>query len=180
MKHVALVRKELGIRTVFNVLGPLTNPANAYGQLLGVFSKDLVPVIAEALKKLGVKKAMVVHGNDGLDEITLTGNTTVCEVDGETIKKYEISPEEYGLNVCSVEGLKGGAAKDNAEIILKIFKGEEKGPKRDIILLNSGAALYIGNKVKDLKEGIEVADEIISSGKALNKLNELIEFSNKL
>lgn len=180
MKHAAGPRKELGIRTVFNILGPLTNPANAKGQVLGVFNKNLTEAVAKVLLNLGVERAMVIHGLDGMDEITTTTSTLVSEVKDGRVMTYEINPENYNFRLSSKADLNGGDYKDNSEIILSIFSGKLDGPKKDILLLNSAAALYVGKKASSLEEGIEMAEEIIDSGRALQKLNELREYTNSL
>ena len=177
MKYVAPVRKELGIRTVFNILGPLTNPAGATMQVMGVYEEELVRPLAEVLQKLGVKRAMVVYGQDGLDEISMSAPTSVCEEtrSGE-FKSYTIAPEDFGLVRCKKEDLVGGTPEENAEITRKVLNGE-KGPKRDAVLLNAGAGLYIGGRADTLAEGIKMAAELIDSGKASEKLNEFIRKS---
>lgn len=175
MKNVAPIRRELGLRTVFNILGPLTNPASVKGQVLGVYDKNLTHILAEVLLKLGCERALVVHGNDGLDEITTTATTTVSEVrDGEVID-YTIDPNDYGIGLSKEMDISGGDAKENAKIILDILKGE-KGPKRDIVVLNSAAALYVGKAVDSIKEGVKLAEYLIDSGKALGKLNDILSF----
>jgi anthranilate phosphoribosyltransferase len=178
MKYVAPVRKELGIRTVFNILGPLTNPAGANLQVMGVYDIELVKPLAQVLQNLGVKRAMVVYGQDGLDEISLSAPTTVCEekADG-TFLSYEIRPEEYGFKCCDKSDLVGGSPAENAEITRKILNGEH-GPKRDAVLMNAGAGLYIGGKAETLKDGIILAAELIDSGAAKKKLDEFIRESN--
>ncbi len=177
MKYVAPVRKELSIRTIFNILGPLTNPAGASMQVLGVYEKELVEPLMEVLKNLGVDSAVSVYGMDGMDEISVSDKTFVCELkDGKTMS-YEISPEYFGMEMCSKEDLVGGDAKENAEITLSILKGE-KGPKRNAVLLNSAAGLYVAGKVGSLREGVDLASEIIDSGKALEQLEKFIEFTN--
>jgi anthranilate phosphoribosyltransferase len=172
MKNVAKERKELGTRTIFNLLGPLANPAPISGQLMGVYDGDLIEIVGEVLLNLGLKRAMVVHGDDGLDEITTTTLTSVCEVKDGEIKTYKLDPVKLGFNKATLEDIKGGDAKENAEIILKILKGE-KGPQRDIVVLNSGAALYIANLVDSLEAGIKKATELIDSGAAYKKYQEL-------
>ena len=179
MKFAAQPRKELGIRTIFNILGPLTNPAGVKGQVLGVYDKSLVRPIACVLRNLGVKKAMVIHGKDGMDEISLICKTIVCELNDGKINEFILNPEEYGMKLCHQEELKGGNAKENADIIFKILSGNA-GPKYDMVVLNSAAALYVGNKVKDLNDGINMAKELINSGKALKKLEEFVEYTNKI
>ncbi|BDU50286.1 anthranilate phosphoribosyltransferase [Haliovirga abyssi] len=177
MKYAIGPRRQLGVRTIFNVLGPLTNPANAEYQLMGVYSKDLVEPIANVLNNLGIKRAMVVHGEDGLDEITTTGKTFVGEVNNGEVKTYSINIEDY-FEKNSVEDLKGEDAKYNGEVIKNILSGKEKGAKRNIIIINSAAVLFITGLVNDLKSGIKKAEEILDSGKALNKLNEYVKFTN--
>ena len=179
MKNVAGVRKELGIRTIFNILGPLTNPAFVKGQVIGVYGKNLTRPMAEVLLKLGCEKAMVVHGNDGLDEITTTTTTIVSEVKDDKVIDYVIEPQDFNIPLSAGEEIVGGDAKQNAQIILNILKGE-KGPKRDIVVLNSGAALYVGKAVTDMHEGVELAKELIDSGKAYTKFNELLEFQRSI
>lgn len=179
MKNVALVRKEIEIRTIFNILGPLTNPAFVKGQFLGVYNKDLTHTLAVVLSKLGCERALVVHGEDGLDEITTTSTTYISELINNKVKDYEINPENLGIAKVSLEDIKGGDARENAEIILNILKGE-KGARRDIVVLNTSAALYVGKMVSNLEDGIKLAEGIIDSGKAYNKLNELRECSRRI
>ncbi|MCS5420992.1 MULTISPECIES: anthranilate phosphoribosyltransferase [Psychrilyobacter] len=179
MKYAAAVRKELGFRTIFNMLGPLTNPARANGQVLGVFHENLTGLMAEAMKKLGTEHVLVVHGMDGMDEITVTDRTKVSELKGGKINSYYIEPEDFGMKRRFKEELEGGTPKENAEIIRGIFKGEIREAKKDILLLNSGAALYAGKKASSIQEGVEMAREIIESGKALAKLDELVEMTNR-
>lgn len=174
MKNVGPVRKEMGERTIFNILGPLTNPANASLQLLGVYSKDLVEKLAEVLSNLGVKRGMAVCGGDGLDEITLTGPTHCCEINDGTFTSFDITPEQFGLKPCKLEELVGGTPDDNARITRDILSGKERGAKRDIILLNAGIAIYIGKPGITMEEGIKEAAEQIDSGKALAKLDEFV------
>lgn len=178
MKYVAPIRKELGIRTVFNILGPLTNPANPKMHLLGVYDRSLVEPIAEVLMKLGSKKGMVVYGTDKLDEISMSAPTAVCEYQNGWIKNYEITPEEFGFERCTKEDLKGGTPSENAEITRKILSGEIQGHKRNAVLLNAGASIYIGGKADSMADGIKLAGELIDSGKALETLEKLIEVSN--
>ena len=177
MKHAVRVRKELGFRTIFNLLGPLTNPANAHAQILGVFDSKWVNPLAEVLRDLGSQHAMVVHGFDGLDEITLTSKTQVSELKNGNITNYSLDPKKFGYSLCSSEDLKGGTSEVNAEIIRDILKGK-KGFKTDIVLLNAGAAIYVGGKAESIEQGILIAGESISSGKAKNKLEELCSSSN--
>lgn len=178
MKYVGPIRKELGFRTVFNILGPLTNPGSPKMQLLGVYDEYLAEPLAQVLISLGVERGMVVYGQDKLDEISLSSPTTICEFKDGWFKKYVISPEDFGFERCTKEDLKGGTPKENADITLAILKGE-KGPKRNAVLLNAGAALYIGGKAESMKDGVMLAAKIIDSGKATETLNKLIEVSNK-
>ncbi len=177
MKYVGAIRKELGFRTVFNILGPLTNPGKPSMQLLGVYDEYLVAPLAEVLISLGVKRGMVVYGTDKLDEISLSSPTKVCEIKGGWFKSYTITPEDFGLTRCKKEDLVGGTPAENAEITRKILMGE-KGAKRDAVLMNAGAALYIGGKADSMADGIKLAEELIDSGKALDTLGRLIEVSN--
>lgn len=177
MKYVGALRKELGIRTVFNILGPLTNPGSPTYQLLGVYDDHLLEPLAMVLDSLGVKKGMVVHGAGGIDEISLTGPTKVMEIDHGKFKKYEITPEQFGFERVSLEELKGGTPEENAQITLDILNGKP-GPKRDAVLMNAGAALYTAEKASSIEEGVELAKELIDSGKALKTLEQLIESSN--
>lgn len=178
MKYVGGIRKELGFRTVFNILGPLTNPATPTMQLLGVYDEYLVEPLAQVLISLGVKRGMVVYGQDKLDEISLSAKTTVCEFKDGWFKTYTIAPEDFGLERCSKADLVGGTPKENAKITLAILNGE-KGHKRNAVLLNAGAALYIGGKAETMKEGVALAAELIDSGKALETLQKFIEISNQ-
>lgn len=178
MRYVGSIRKELGFRTVFNILGPLTNPGTPSMQLLGVYDEYLVAPLAQVLISLGVKRGMVVYGQDKLDEISLSSPTTVCEIRDGWYKSYVIKPEDFGLERCSKEALKGGTPAENAQITLAILKGE-KGPKRDAVLMNAGAALYIGGKAASMAEGIGLAAEILDSGRALETLEKLIDVSNR-
>lgn len=176
MKYVAPVRKELGIRTVFNILGPLTNPAGASMQIMGVYDETLVEPLARVLNNLGVKRAMVVYGEDGLDEISLSSSTQICEIHDGHYTCYKITPEQFGFERCLKEELVGGTPQENARITLDILKGQ-KGPKRDAVLMNAGAAIYIGGKAQDLQEGIAIARQMIDEGKALKKLEDFIQAS---
>lgn len=178
MKYVGPIRKELGFRTVFNILGPLTNPSSPKMQLLGVYDEYLVEPLAQVLISLGVEKGMVVYGQDKLDEISMSAPTKVCEFKDGWFKSYVIEPEDFGFEKCTKEDLKGGTPQENAEITRKILRGE-KGPKRDAVLMNAGAALYIGGKADSMKAGIELAAELIDSGKAMETLEKFIEVSNK-
>jgi len=178
MKYVGAIRKELGFRTVFNILGPLTNPAHPKRQLLGVYDEYLIEPLAKVLMELGVKRGMVVYGMDKLDEISLSAPTKVCEIKDGSLHTYEIKPEDFGLSRCKKEDLAGGAPKENAAITLSILEGE-KGAKRDAVLLNAGAALYIGEKAKSMQEGINLAARLIDSKKALKVLEDFIKVSNE-
>jgi anthranilate phosphoribosyltransferase len=173
MKHAIGPRRELGIRTVFNILGPLTNPANAQAQILGVFDVGLTEKIAGVLKDLGIKKALVVHGMDGLDEISNIGDTQISELNSEKIETYVVSPEDFGLKRAGAKALSGGDAKYNAELARRILSGKESGPRQDIVELNAGAGIYVGGGASSIKEGIEVARESIKSGRAHDKLLSL-------
>lgn len=178
MKYVGAIRKELGFRTVFNILGPLTNPGTPSLQLLGVYDEYLVEPLAQVLISLGIRRGMVVYGQDRLDEISMSAPTTVCEIRDGWFRTSVITPEEFGFTRCTKEDMKGGTPEENAEITLSVLNGE-KGAKRDSVLLNAGAALYIGGKAESIKEGIILAAEIIDSGKALTTLRRLIEVSNR-
>ena len=178
MKYVGAIRKELGFRTVFNILGPLTNPAHPKRQLLGVYDEYLIEPLAKVLMELGVKRGMVVYGMDKLDEISLSAPTKVCEIKDGSLHTYEIKPEDFGLSRCKKEDLAGGDPKENAAITLSILNGE-KGAKRDAVLLNAGAALYIGEKAKSIQEGINLAARLIDSKKALKVLEDFIKVSNE-
>lgn len=178
MRFVGAVRKEMGIRTLFNVLGPLANPAGATMQLFGVYSEELVEPLAHVLRNLGVKRAMVVYGRDSMDEISLSAETKVCEFKNDEFKSYVIKPEDLGLTRCNKEDLVGGTPLENAAIVNDILGGA-KGPKTDVVLLNAGAAIYLASDGITLKDGIEKAREIIVSGKAKKQLKEFIEETNK-
>ena len=176
MKYVGAIRKELGFRTVFNILGPLTNPGTPSMQLLGVYDEYLVAPLAQVLINLGVKRGMVVYGQDRLDEISMSAPTSICEIKDGWYKTSVITPEDFWLTRCTKEELRGGTTEENAKITLAILNGE-KGPKRDAVLMNAGAALYIGGKAETMKDGIALAAELIDSGKALETLQKLIEVS---
>lgn len=177
MKYVGAIRKELGFRTVFNILGPLTNPARPALQLLGVYDEYLIEPLAQVLAELGVRRGMVVYGRDKLDEISLGAPTSVCEIKDGWIKNYTIKPEDFGMERCRREDLSGGTPQENARITLSLLDGE-KGAKRNAVLLNAGAALYIGGKAESMKEGIALAGELIDSGKARKTLDDVIRISN--
>ena len=178
MKYVGAIRKELGFRTVFNILGPLTNPAVPTTQLLGVYDGYLVEPLAQVLINLGIKRGMVVYGQDKLDEISLSAPTTICEIKDGWFKSSVMTPEHFGLQRCRIEALRGGTPEENAEITRSILRGE-KGPKRDAVLMNAGASLYIGGKAGSMKDGIILAAQLIDSGKAAETLNRLITVSNR-
>ncbi|MFC1501715.1 anthranilate phosphoribosyltransferase [Elusimicrobiota bacterium] len=178
MKHAVAPRKEIGIRTVFNVLGPLTNPAGANSQILGVYNESLLKKMAEVLKNLGTQRAWVVNSEDGLDEISVTAPTKVAELKNGKIKTFTIKPKDFKIDKASISDIKGGNAKQNAQIIKDILSGE-KGAKRDIVLLNSAAGLLVGNKVSTMREGIELASDSIDSGKAREKLARLVRLTNE-
>lgn len=179
MKYAAPVRRELGVRTIFNILGPLSNPAGANMQLLGVYDENLVEPLARVLANLGVKRAMVVHGHDGLDEVTLCDTTTICEVTDGKLNSFFITPEQLGLKRCKLTELIGGDPAENAKIALQILDGE-KGPKRDIVVLNSAICLYMTHNNITLKECVKLAENIIDSKKAKNLLDRFILLSNEV
>ena len=178
MKYVGTIRKELGFRTVFNILGPLTNPGKPSLQLLGVYDEYLVEPLAQVLSSLGVRRGMVVYGKDKLDEISLSAPTKICEIRDGWYKTFVAAPEDFGLERCAREDLRGGTPEENAKITLSILSGAE-GHKRNAVLMNAGAALYIGGKAGSMKEGIALAAELIDSGRALETLNKLREMSNR-
>jgi len=178
MKYAIGPRREIGIRTIFNVLGPLTNPAKVTAQVMGVYAADLTTLMARALGNLGTTHAFVVHGMDGLDEITITGRTKVSEFKDGKVEDYFIHPSDFGLATGKAEDLKGGDAKENAAITVDVLKGQ-KGPRRDIVLLNAAAALTAAGRATDLKEGLALAAASIDSGAAMNKLEQLKAFTNK-
>ena len=178
MRYVANVRKELGIRTVFNILGPLSNPAGANMQVMGVYDEKLVEPLARVLSNLGVKNAMVVYGQDCLDEISMSARTSVCEIKDGKFRSYEIEPEQFGFKKCDKEELVGGTPEENAKITLSILNGE-KGPRREAVLMNAGAAFYVAGKADTLEDAVKLAAEIIDSGKAKARLDEFIKLSNQ-
>ena len=179
MRYVAPIRKELGIRTVFNILGPLSNPAGANMELMGVYDQSLVEPLAQVMANLGVNRGMVVYGQDSLDEISMCAPTSVCEIRDGKFTSYEITPEQFGYERCEKGALTGGTPAENAEITKAILKGEEKGPKRQAVCLNAGAALYIAGKAASIEEGVKLAESLIDSGAALKKLEEFVEETNK-
>ena len=178
MKYVGAIRRELGFRTVFNILGPLTNPGSPSMQLLGVYDGYLVEPLAQVLVNLGVRRGMVVYGQDKLDEISMSAPTTICEIRDGWFKSYTVKPEDFGFARCTKAELRGGAPEENAKITLSILGGAP-GPMRDAVLLNAGASLYIGGKADSMAEGVKLAAELIDSGKALQTLEKLIEASNR-
>ena len=178
MKYVAPVRKELGVRTIFNILGPLSNPACASLQIMGVYDENLLEPMAKVLSNLGVKKGMVVYGQDKLDEISLSAPTSVCEIDEGSFRTYTITPEQFGFTRCAKEELLGGTPQENAEITLEILKGT-KGPRRDAAVLNAAAGLYVAGKADTMTEGVRLAQEMIDNGKALKQLESFVRLSNE-
>ena len=179
MKYVAPIRKELGIRTVFNILGPLSNPAGANMELMGVFDESLVEPLAQVMAKLGVSRGMVVYGRDSLDEISMCESTAVCEIKDGWFQSYELTPEQFGYERCDKSELTGGTPEENAEITRAILEGREKGAKRQAVCLNAGASLYITGKTETIEEGVRLAEKLIDEGAALKKLDEFIAESNK-
>ena len=179
MKYVAPVRKELGIRTVFNILGPLSNPAGANIELMGVYDESLIEPLAKVMQNLGVKRGMVVFGTDKIDEISMSSETKVCEIlDKENLKSYTISPKDFGYDFCDKKELEGGSVKENAEIIRNIFNLKDNGAKRKAVCMNAGAGFYIAKKVKNIKEGVQMAENLIDEKKAFEKLEDFIKESN--
>ena len=179
MKYVAPIRKELGIRTVFNILGPLSNPAGANMELMGVYEEELVEPLAQVMAKLGVVRGMVVYGQDKLDEISMSAPTSVCEIRDGWFQSYEITPEQFGYTRCTKEELTGGTPEENAEITRKILSGEDRGAKRCAVCLNAGAAIYIAGKAATMEEGVRMAERLIDEGAAAGKLEPFIEESRK-
>jgi anthranilate phosphoribosyltransferase len=179
MKYAVGPRKEIGIRTIFNILGPLTNPAGAQRQLLGVFADRLTETIAQVLGNLGSEDVMVVHGEDGLDEITISNGTKVSRCRRGEVETFYITPEGFGVNRAGVETLQGGDKVENAKILLAILKGE-RGPKRDVVLMNSSAALVVAGKAGDFQDAMLIASDAVDSGNALRKLQEIINVSNSV
>src|SRR5207249_2676240 len=179
MKHVMAARREMGVRTVFNMLGPLTNPAGANAQLIGVYADSLCDPLARVLAELGTIRAYVVHGADGLDEITNTGESHIAEVHEGVVRSARVRPEDFGMPRASIADLQGGDREENARIIRQVLGGET-GPRRDIVLMNAAAALVVGGKARDLKEGVGLAADSVDSGKAAGKLSALVDFSHRL
>jgi anthranilate phosphoribosyltransferase len=178
MKYVALARRQMGIRTIFNMLGPLTNPAGANIQVMGVYAAHLTELLARVLAELGSTRAVVVHGSDGLDEITITGESRITELSQGELRTYTVAPEDFGLERAALGEIQGGDARQNSSIILEVLRGG-RGPRRDIVLLNAAAALMVSGRAGDLNQGVAAAAESIDSGKAIAKLERLIEFTNR-
>lgn len=179
MKYVGPVRKQIGIRNVFNLLGPLTNPAGASMQITGVYSESLVEPIARVFSKLGVKRGFIFYGKDGMDEVTLTAPTKVCEINNSTFKTFDITPEKYGLKRCEMKELLGGDGAENAEITRRVLSSKLKGSKRDIVVLNAALGLVAGGRSKSIEDGVRLAGELIDSGRAYEKMEEFIAASNE-
>jgi anthranilate phosphoribosyltransferase len=178
MKYVSLARRQMGIRTIFNMLGPLTNPAGANIQVVGVYAANLTELLARVLGELGSTRALVVHGSDGLDEITITAESKITELRNGELSTYNVAPEDFGLERATLEEIQGGDAHQNGEIILEVLRGG-RGPRRDIVLMNAAAAFMASSRAGDLREGVGVAADSIDSGRALEKLEQLIEFTNQ-
>ncbi|HNS58741.1 MAG TPA: anthranilate phosphoribosyltransferase, partial [Nitrosomonas europaea] len=179
MKHAAPVRRELGVRTVFNILGPLTNPAGASNQLLGVYHADLTGVLAQVLLRLGSRHAMIVHGSDGLDEITLSGPTKIAELNAGEVREYSVQPEDFGLERAALTSLQVNSTEDAQAMLLSVLDNHP-GPARDIVLLNAGAAIYVAGKADSWARGVETARDMLASGAAKQKMQALVEFSNQV
>ncbi len=179
MKHVILARREMKIRTVFNLLGPICNPARATAQVLGVYNEDLTEIMAQVLCELGTERAFVVHGSDGLDEITISGESKISEVRGNEVHTYYVTPEDFGIPRAPISAIQGGNAQQNAEIIRDILSGKG-GTRQDVVLLNAAAGLVVGGKASSLREGIQLARESVQSGKALACLQKLIALTHSL
>lgn len=179
MRFVGPVRRELGVRTLFNVLGPLTSPAEATIQLMGVYSADLVEPLAHVLSRLGVKRAMVVYGEDGLDEISMSAGTKVCEVSDGEFRNYEIEPEDFGYGKCRAGELAGGTPEENAEITKAVLSGTGRGAGRDVVCLNAGAVLYLAGRTRDMEQGVRLAERLIDDGSAAAKMRQFIEETNR-
>ncbi len=179
MKYVGQARNEMGIRTVFNILGPLANPSRAKNMVVGVYSPELTEKVATAMSRLGVERAFVVSGEDNMDEITLTGATTISEIKDGVVTTYQVTPEQFGMKRASLEELRGGDGVANAQITKEILQGKEQGAKRNIVLLNAGATLYVGGVAESIEAGVKLAAEAIDSGAAYAKLEELVKVSNQ-
>jgi len=180
MKNVGQARREMGMRSIFNILGPLSNPSGAKYQLIGVFGRELTKTFAEAMNMMGVKRALVVHGEDGMDEITTTGKTYIAEIKDGEITEYTVTPEQFGIKRAVKEDIIGGDSEENAKTTLEILKGEEKGAKRDIVCLNAGAAIYIAGIAESIGEGIKLAEKSIDDGNAFSKLEEVVSVTKGL
>lgn len=179
MKYVGAIRRELGVRTVFNILGPLTNPASPEFMLMGVYDEYLVEPLAQVLSSLGVKRGMVVYGTEKLDEISMSAPTKVAEVNNGWYKTYMITPETFGFSRCSRDELKGGTPEENAQITRDILSGKVKGPKREVVLMNAGAAIYLGGRADSFEQGVKLAAQLVDEGQALNKLEQFVRESNQ-
>jgi anthranilate phosphoribosyltransferase len=179
MKYAVGPRREIGIRTVFNILGPLTNPAGAQSQVLGVSSRDMAEKMAQVLQRLGCRHVLVTHGEDGLDEISISDRTTIWEVTEKSFSNYTVAPEDFGFRRAHMDDIRGGTATENAAVLRNVLEGE-KGPRRDVVLLNGAAALVAGDLCKNLTEGVELARETIDSGRAIEKLEKFIQVSQNL
>jgi len=179
MKYAIAPRKEIGIRTIFNILGPLSNPAGATRQVLGVYDIKLLPLMAKVLKKLGCKRAMIVHGMDGLDEITISGKTRIAVLKNNTIRQKTVNPKDFGIKKTGLNAVRGGLPEYNASAFIEVLKGK-KGPKRDIVLMNASAALVVCDKASSFRQGVKIGARAIDSGKAMQKLNQLIEVTNRV
>jgi anthranilate phosphoribosyltransferase len=179
MKYAAAPRREIGIRTVFNIIGPLTNPAGAGAQVLGVADETLVEKLTQVLKSLGCRHVLVVHGEDGLDEITITGKTKVCELKDGNIKSYSVSPDDFGLSTAGLDSLKGGSLEENAGLLRRVLVGIS-GPQQDVVLMNAAAVLLAGDRVETMQQGIDLARKVIDSGWAIDKLEQMVECSRSL
>ena len=179
MKYVGAIRKELGFRTVFNILGPITNPANPSYQLLGVYDEYLVEPLAKVLTSLGVKRGVVVHGQDKLDEVSISAPTTVCDFGGGEYKTYTIQPEDFGFERATKDDIVGGTPEENAKITMDILTGKERGAKRNVVLMNAGTALYAAGKADSIADGVKLAAEMIDSGKAAAKVEQFAKASNE-
>ncbi len=179
MKYAVAPRREIGIRTVFNILGPLTNPAGAQSQVIGVSDANIAPRMAQVLQRLGCQHVLVIHGEDGMDEISVSEKSTIWELKGDNLSSYTVSPEELGVPVAKIHDIKGGTADENAAMLRSVLKGE-KGPRRDVVLLNAAAGLVAGDLCENLADGVKLAQQVIDDGKALRKLEEFIECSQSI
>ena len=180
MRHAQATRRELEVRTIFNLLGPLCNPAGARRQVVGVYDAGVVDLVAEALRRLGTERALVVHGRDGLDELSITAPTLAAWVEPDGIRRFEVDPVSLRLRTAPMEAIRGGGARENAQALRAVLSGEDRGPRRDVTLLNAGAALWVGGEAESLREGIERAAELIDSGRAMAKLEQLVAVSQRV